>query len=124
MATLTTSVVTGNSIGRTRRRGNGDRNHSAGPMPSRKETQRHVSESRSTKISTGAHLLNAHRHPAPTFEFFVTDYKLWHNAEYPGDLMWRPHGDSNPGYRRERAMSGTFIDDRRHFAMPCLPMKT
>jgi len=19
--------------------------------------------------------------------------------------MWRPHGDSNPGYRRERAMS-------------------
>jgi hypothetical protein len=21
------------------------------------------------------------------------------------DLLWRPHGDSNPGYRRERAMS-------------------
>ena len=21
------------------------------------------------------------------------------------DNMWRPHGDSNPGYRRERAMS-------------------
>ena len=22
-----------------------------------------------------------------------------------GGLFWRPHGDSNPGYRRERAMS-------------------
>ncbi len=23
----------------------------------------------------------------------------------PNTSLWRPHGDSNPGYRRERAMS-------------------
>lgn len=35
------------------------------------------------ELSTGARLLNAHRRPAPRFEQFVTDYLLWHQAEYP-----------------------------------------
>lgn len=35
------------------------------------------------ELSTGARLLNAHRRPAPTFGSFVTDYLLWHQAEYP-----------------------------------------
>lgn len=35
------------------------------------------------EISTGARLLNANRRPAPRFDQFVRDYKLWHQAEYP-----------------------------------------
>lgn len=35
------------------------------------------------ELSTGARILNAHRRPAPRFEQFVTDYLLWHQAEYP-----------------------------------------
>jgi len=35
------------------------------------------------ELSTGARLLHAHRRPAPRFEQFVTDYLLWHQAEYP-----------------------------------------
>jgi hypothetical protein len=25
-------------------------------------------------------------------------------------ISWRPHGDSNPGYRRERGISRTLMD--------------
>lgn len=35
------------------------------------------------ELSTGARLLNAHRRPAPRFDAFVRQYKLWHQAEYP-----------------------------------------
>lgn len=35
------------------------------------------------ELSTAAKLLNIHRRPAPTFERFVEDYKLWHQVEYP-----------------------------------------
>lgn len=35
------------------------------------------------ELSTGAKLLNVHRRPAPRFDQFVTDYLLWHQAEYP-----------------------------------------
>jgi len=35
------------------------------------------------ELSTGARLLNVHRRPAPRFEQFVRDYKLWHQGEYP-----------------------------------------
>jgi integrase len=35
------------------------------------------------ELSTGARLLHANRRPAPRFEHFVTDYLLWHRAEYP-----------------------------------------
>lgn len=35
------------------------------------------------ELSTGARLLNASRRPAPTFGQFVTEYKLWHQGEFP-----------------------------------------
>ncbi len=35
------------------------------------------------ELSTGAKLLHAHRRPAPRFDAFVRQYKLWHQAEYP-----------------------------------------
>lgn len=35
------------------------------------------------ELSTGARLLNAHRRPAPRFDQFITQYQLWHQAEYP-----------------------------------------
>ena len=35
------------------------------------------------ELSTGAKLLHAHRRPAPRFDTFVSQYQLWHQAEYP-----------------------------------------
>lgn len=35
------------------------------------------------ELSTGARLLNVHRRPAPRFDQFVSQYILWHQAEYP-----------------------------------------
>lgn len=35
------------------------------------------------ELSTGARILNSHRRPAPRFDSFVRDYRLWHQAEYP-----------------------------------------
>ena len=39
------------------------------------------------ELSTGARLLNANRRPAPRFDDFVVDYKLWHQAEYPNSTF-------------------------------------
>ena len=39
----------------------------------------------------------------PKTREFTIRYRLPVNAK--PELSWRPHGDSNPGYRRERAVS-------------------
>lgn len=63
----------------------GKRRHtSLGPVSAVPERDaRTILKAKEYELSTGARLLNAHRRPAPRFDHFVTDYRLWHQAEFP-----------------------------------------
>jgi len=45
--------------------------------------ERDILTTKEFELSTGARLLNVHRRPAPRFEQFVRQYKLWHQTEFP-----------------------------------------